>query len=111
MIKTKLLGNVEIKGKMDYYILEFNTTSNLNEEKTQLLNYSNIDNYINEKTAFIENKNDDYISPIFSADKMIGYCYKYSNKNDYKSCVNYYSYLSNKILSNSKELYFNYQRI
>ena len=92
-----------------YYILEFNTISNLNEEKKQLLNYSNIDNYINEKTAFIENKNDDYISPIFSMDKMIGYCYKYSN--NYKSCVDYYSYLSNKIFSNSKELYFNYQRI
>ena len=96
-----LMNNNNIK-----YILDFYSYDVYKKEKNILLNY-NFDNYIKDKTVFIYDK----ISPIFSKNDVIGYCYKYTSDIDYSSIINYYDYLSEENFINSINLYFNYQRI
>ena len=91
------------------YILDFNSYTDYIKEKKNLIN-CHIDNYINNKTFFL-NKKSDVISPIFSKNDVIGYCYKYITSLNYKSYINHYDYISKESLNISINLYFNYQKI
>ena len=91
------------------YILDFNSYTDYIKEKKNLIN-CHIDNYINNKTVFL-NKKSDVISPIFSKNDVIGYCYKYITSLNYKSYINHYDYISKESLNISINLYFNYQKI
>ena len=66
-----------------------------------------------EKTIFNENLKNVNISPIFKNGDIIGYHYKNleNNNNDYSSYKKYYDLLLKGKLSNSIEIYFNYQII
>ena len=110
---TLLVGEIDDKNNIYNikYIFDFSSDKSYKEEKNKILKTDNLDNYMKEKTIFNEELKNIYISPIFKKGDIIGYCYKYFEAFDYSSCMNYYELLSNGKLSNSIDIYFNYQRI
>ena len=108
---TIFILNKNNKNNLDEieYILDYNTYTIYTKEKKYIINCK-INNYINNKTVFTNNKTD-LISPLFSKNEVIGYCYKYTSSLNYKSYKNYYDYFSNESLNISTNLYFNYQKI
>lgn len=53
----------------------------------------------------------DFVSPIFSLNEIIGYCYKYFPNFDYSNSLVYADYLDNPILDKVIKLNFNYNNI
>ena len=76
------------------YILEFNSNKSFENERNIIIEGGDIDNYIETKMIFDKNNKNDYISPIFSKNEFIGYCYIYKQNIKYKDCINYYEFLS-----------------
>ena len=90
------------------YILDF-ISYNIYLNEIKLIS-NNVDNYIKSKFVFNDKNKNDFISPLFSKNEFIGYCYKYMPDIDYNKCINYYCYLTNKKLISSLYIYYNYQR-
>jgi hypothetical protein len=88
------------------YIFEYNKYY---EDEFKEIYSKGIEEYLEQKTIFIKNKKNDFISPIFSGNNIIGNCYKYAC--DYTNCINFSDYLSNDILRNALELYFFYNKL
>ena len=108
---THLVGNLDTESNTFIidYILEFNSSTIFYNEKKEVI--KGIENYIKCRTVFNEKKTNDYVSPIFSKNEILGYCYRYLTNIDYNSSKKYLNYESNEILLNVINLYFNYQRI
>ena len=108
--------NIILIGKMNdeddlykiEYILEYISYSIYLNEKKLIAN--NVNNYIKSKFVFNDRNKKDFISPLFSQNEFIGYCYKYKTNIDYSNCINYYCYLDDKKLATSLYIYYNYQR-
>ena len=109
---TILIGEMDLENNQYNikYILEFNSKINFINER-DIISESDINNYIKSKMVFNHNNPNDYISPIFSLNKIIGYCYKYISNINYLSCNNYYNLFSNEIFKKSIKLYNYYQKI
>ena len=108
--------NIILIGKMNNenglynikYILDFISNQIYTNEIKLIAN--NVDNYIKSKFVFNDKNKNDFISPLFSNNEFIGFCYKYMPNIDYSNCINYYCYLDNKKLTSSLYIYYNYQR-
>jgi hypothetical protein len=108
--------NIILIGKMNNeydiydieYILEFFSNNIFLNEKNLIAN--NIDNYIKSKFVFNDKNKNDFISPLFSKNELIGYCYKYMPNIDYSNCINYFCYLDHKKFTSALYIYYNYQR-
>ena len=74
------------------------------DKESELFLRDNISNYIDRKTFL---NNNEYFSPIFENNQIIGNYYKYKESFDYKKCFNYYQYFKNKQLLNLVYLYCN----
>ena len=106
-----LIGNINNENNLYEikYILDYDSNY-LNEEKKILLK-TNIDNYIQNNMIFDKKRKNDYISPIFSDNIFIGYCYKYISNFDYNSCMNYYNLLTYERILNPVNIYLNYKKL
>ena len=92
------------------YIFEYNSYDLFNKEKNIIL-AGNIGNYIETKTIFEKNKKGEYLSPIISENKLIGYSYIYKENKRYDKDFNFYDILSWDKIKNSINLYNNYKSI
>ena len=92
------------------YIFEYNSYNLFDKEKNIIL-AGNINNYIENKTIFEKNKKEEYLSPIISENKLIGYCYIYKENKRYDKEFNFYNILSWDKIKNSINLYYNYKSI
>ena len=110
---TLLLGNIDDKNNIYNikHIFDFSSYNSYREEKDIILKTDNLDNYMKEKTIFNENLKNMNISPIIKNGDIIGYYYNNLENKDYNSYKKYYDLLLKGKLSNSIDIYFNYQRI
>ena len=92
------------------YIFEYNSYNLFDKEKNIIL-AGNINNYIENKTIFEKNKKEEYLSPIISENKLIGYGYIYKENKRYDKYFNFYKILSWDKIKNSINLYYNYKSI
>jgi hypothetical protein len=108
--------NIILIGKMNNenglyiikYILDF-ISYNIYLNEIKLIS-NNVDNYIKSKFVFNDKNKNDFISPLFSKNELIGYCYKYMPNIDYSNCINYFCYLDHKKFTSALYIYYNYQR-
>ena len=109
------IGNLD-KKKYSYnidLILDFKTKNDFNEELKVLINIGYIKYFI-KKLLFNEGISNDYIFPIFTNDKVIGYAYKYnSTTKDYSKfkLIDYNSYLKKGVLKNIILLFSYYKQL
>ena len=92
-----LMGNTINNGnyfKLEY-IFDYFKEININSVLNKLIN--DYEKYYNKHLIFNRNYENDYISPIFSSNDIIGYCYKYNNN---LMINNYSKYTLNINLSN-----------
>ena len=110
---TLLLGNIDDKNNIFNikHIFDFSSDLYYKEEKDIILKTDNLDNYMKEKTIFNENLENINMSPIIKNGDIIGYHYNNLENKDYNSYKKYYDLLLKGKLSNSIDIYFNYQRI
>ena len=93
-----------IKNKFNIqHIFEYKDKAIFDKESDIFLR-ENISNYISRKTFL---NNNEFFSPIFENNQIIGTCCKYKEGFDYKKCFNYYQYFKNKQLLNLVYLYCN----
>jgi len=82
------------------YILDFDKQEELNNQLPLVHSYG-VDYYVSDKLMFEKGIKDDYISPIFNFENMIGYGYKYEPViNDYRKHDNYIRFLNCENLNN-----------
>ena len=111
-----LIGNLDSKNNLYEikYILDFNSKDAFGNEKN-IISSSNLESYISTRTIYNGKRDNDYVSPIFNEQNIVGNCYKYKENMDYTSCTNYSKILSdnksNTMIMNSINIYFNTQRI
>ena len=109
------IGNLN-KKKISYnidLILDFQHKDDFNHELNILIKIG-FDKYCILKLLFNEGIKKDYIFPIFSNDKIIGYAYLYNSKiKDYSNfkLIDYNSYLKNRVLNNIISLYLYYKQL
>ena len=109
------VGNLN-KKKISYnidLILDFQHKNEFNHELNILIKIG-FDKYCILKLLFNEGIKKDYIFPIFSNDKIIGYAYLYNSKiKDYSNfkLIDYNSYLKNRVLNNIISLYLYYKQL
>ena len=104
---TIYIGNI-INERFFYeikYILNFKDYSQYINQQN-LLSKMDFKYYIENRTVFNKNKTNDFVSPIFSGNEVIGYFYKYLEGVNYNSCINYYNLLKNDKLINSILLFY-----
>jgi len=77
------------------------------DKEIEMFLKDNISNYISRKTFLNQKNNNEYFSPIFENNQIIGNYYKFKEGFDYKKCFNYYKYFNNKQLLNLVYLYCN----
>ena len=77
------------------------------DKEIQMFLKDNISNYISRKTFLNPKNNNEYFSPIFENNQIIGNYYKFKEGFDYKKCFNYCQYFNNKQLLNLVYLYCN----
>ena len=107
---TLIFGTtMDISFKINY-ILEYKI-SNIIEKELKYISTYGEEEYIKHKTVFNVNNNNDFISPIFSENDIIGYCYKYYPNIDYSKCFNYLNYLTNEKILKAFNLYRIYKEI
>jgi hypothetical protein len=114
-----LIGNI-INNKNIFKlecILDYNDIMGLDQHLDQICN--NYNEYVSNNLIFNDKFKDDYVSPIFDNNEIIGYGYKYNEQlnNDYseyytkEEFINaihlaiYYEFINNKI-NNSKNIYY-----
>jgi len=109
------IGNLD--RKKYYYnislILDFQNENDFNDELKVLINIG-FDKYFLKRLLFNEGIKNDYISPIFSNDRIIGYAYKYNSEiKDYSKfkLIDYKSYLKKEALRNIISLYSYYKQL
>ena len=110
--KTIFIGNIN-NASYSFninYILDFPSNGNMKYEENYLSNYG-INRYITNKTVFNDKDGNDYFSPIFDNNEIIGFFYKYKPDIDYNSFTKYYDLMSNENFINLKNLYSNNQKI
>ena len=110
---TIFLGNLDITNNSYNIkiIFDYEKSDYLNEEIKRLIEWG-YENYINHKIIFNDKKINDYISPIFSFNEIIGYAYRYdSNIINYKNYFNYIDYLNQDCIKTPLYLYINYKEI
>ena len=88
------------------HILEYKDKNILESELTLILKM-NFSNYLKNKISLNPQNQNEFISPIFNNDKIIGNYYKYIKDFDYNKCFDYSKYLNNKLLLNAIYLYTN----
>ena len=110
---TLLLGNIDDKNNIYNikHIFDFSSDKSYREEKDIILKIDNLDNYMKDKTIFNENLKNVNMSPIIKNGDIIGYHYNNLENIDDNSYKKYYDLLLKGKLSNSIDIYFNYQRI
>ena len=96
-------NNLKTKNIINY-IFEFNNEQLLKIELYALLD--NLKDYIEKKIVFSIAEENNIFSPIFDANNIIGYCYKYKENYDYNK-NNSLSVSNSKLLN----LYYNYKII
>ena len=106
-----LVGNLNKKSHLFNlsYIMDFNSSIYIDDE-IKFIKNNGIENYIKEKTVFIEEDNKDLISPIFSQDNEIGNFYKHSPGTNYSKTRNedYTKYINSNFLMKAMNLYNHY---
>ena len=92
------------------YILDFNKQEDLNNHFPLVYSYG-VDHYVSDKLMFERGLKNDYISPIFNFESIIGYGYKYEPQvNDYRKHDNYIRFLNCENLNNIITL-FSYEML
>ena len=109
------IGNLK-KNTFSYnidLILDFQHKNDFNQELKVLINIG-FDKYCIQRLLFNEGIKKDFIFPIFSNDKIIGYAYLYNSTiKDYSKfkLIEYNSYLKNGVLNNIISLYLYYKQL
>ena len=92
------------------YILDFKEQEDLNNQFPLVYSYG-VDFYVSDKLMFERGLENDYISPIFNFENIIGYGYKYEPQiNDYRKHDNYIRFLNCENLNNIITL-FSYEML
>ena len=92
------------------YILDFNKQEDLDNQFPLVYSYG-VDYYVSDKLMFERGLKNDYISPIFNFENIIGYGYKYEPQiNDYRKHDNYIRFLNCENLNNIISL-FSYEML
>ena len=91
---TIIFGKIDMSFNIDY-IFEYIDKKYIKNELAEIKSFGE-EKYIKNKTVFSKKDIIDLISPIFSGNNIIGYCYKYSPTIDYSQCFNYLNYLNNE---------------
>ena len=92
------------------YILDFKMQEDFNSQFPMVYSYG-VDMYVSDKLMFERGLENDYISPIFNFEHIIGYGYKYDPKfNDYTKLDNYIKFLNCENLDNIITL-FSYEML
>ena len=92
------------------YILDFNKQEDLDNQFPLVYSYG-VDYYVSDKLMFERGLENDYISPIFNFENIIGYGYKYEPQiNDYRKHDNYIRFLNCENLNNIITL-FSYEML
>ena len=86
------------------YILEYKYNNKIEKELDYIKMFGE-EEFIKDKTVYSLTNKNDLISPIFTDDNIIGYCYKYYPNPDYSHCFIYQNYLSNEKLIKVFKLY------
>ena len=77
------------------YIFDFNDKNILEKESQTILDYT-IPNYIYNKTCLSPQNKNEFFSPIFDDDKIIGNYYQYIDNYNYRNITIYLNYLNNE---------------
>ena len=97
--------------KQNYYDIKYIFDFKDKNQELENIKKLGVEEYIKNYAVFSDINDKDYISPIYSSSKIIGYCYKYNPSIDYNICFNYNDYLDNVKFYIISELYFNYYKL
>ena len=106
---TIFIGDINSDYFIFKMILDFKKVDYLNNELNYIIKHG-LKNYSSQKLIF--NNDNDFVCPIISEDKILGYAYKYNTSTQNFKCLNeHMKYLENEALKNILSLHFYYKKI